>query len=238
MKVVFKHFPLSFHKDAPLASEACLAAGAQGKFWEMHDLLFKNQRALKRPDLEKYAQELGLNLDTFKKALDAGTYPNGVPTTAAERNATRRSLCSLEPELMAALDRGDVDLVVGSRFLGRADYPIPALRRAGMGLFARLTSALTGRPITDPTSGFQALDRAVLRFYLRDFYPYDYPDADMLLRVHYAGLRFAEAPVVMRAGPAGQSMHRGLRPVYYVYKLLLSMALLWFGRNGESAGPA
>ncbi len=74
VRVVFKHNPLSFHKDAPLASEAALAAGEQGKFWEMHDLLFANQRALTRPDLEKYAQELGLNMDKFKKALDTNKF--------------------------------------------------------------------------------------------------------------------------------------------------------------------
>ncbi len=74
VKIVFKHNPLSFHQDAELASEAALAAGAQGKFWPMHDLLFKNQRALKRPELEKYAQELGLNMSDFKADLDSGKY--------------------------------------------------------------------------------------------------------------------------------------------------------------------
>ena len=74
VRIVFKHNPLSFHKDAPLASEAALAANAQGKFWEYHDLLFKNQRAIKRDNLDSYAQELGLNMAKFKKDLDAGTY--------------------------------------------------------------------------------------------------------------------------------------------------------------------
>jgi len=133
--------------------------------------------------------------------------------------------------LLTRLDEGDVDLVIGSRFLGRADYVIPLARRLGIGLFARLTGALTRRTITDPTSGLQAMNKEVLRFYLRDFYPYDYPDADMLLRVHYAGLRFTEVPVVMRGGPPGRSMHSGLRPIYYVYKLLLSMSLAWVGQR-------
>jgi protein-disulfide isomerase len=72
--VVFKHNPLPFHKDAPLASEASMAAMEQGKFWEMHDKLFENQKALTRPDLEKYATELGLDMTKFKAALDGGTY--------------------------------------------------------------------------------------------------------------------------------------------------------------------
>ncbi len=84
VKIVFKHNPLSFHKDAPLASEAALAAHAQGKFWEMHDMLFKNQRALKRTDLERYAQELGLNLSTFKADLDSNKYKAQVDADMAE----------------------------------------------------------------------------------------------------------------------------------------------------------
>jgi protein-disulfide isomerase len=74
VRVYFRHFPLPFHQDAPLASEAALAADAQGKFWEMHDKLFSNQQAIKRPDLERAAQELGLDMGKFKAALDQGTY--------------------------------------------------------------------------------------------------------------------------------------------------------------------
>ena len=74
VRFIFRHFPLNFHKKAHLASQASLAAGAQGKFWEYHDLLFANQRALGRPQLEKYAQQLKLDMTKFKKALDDGTY--------------------------------------------------------------------------------------------------------------------------------------------------------------------
>ena len=72
VKVVFRHNPLPFHGDAPLAAEAAVAAQAQGKFWEMHDKLFANQQAIKRPDLEKYAGEIGLDVGKFKAALDSG----------------------------------------------------------------------------------------------------------------------------------------------------------------------
>src|SRR5262245_37143353 len=73
VRVFFRHNPLPFHADAPLASEAAIAAGDQNKFWEMHDKLFANQQNLKRPDLEKYAQELGLDMGKFKAALDSGS---------------------------------------------------------------------------------------------------------------------------------------------------------------------
>jgi protein-disulfide isomerase len=71
VRVFFRHNPLPFHSDAPLAAQAAVAAENQGKFWEMHDKLFANQQNIKRPDLEKYAQELGLDMAKFKADIDA-----------------------------------------------------------------------------------------------------------------------------------------------------------------------
>jgi protein-disulfide isomerase len=73
VRMFFRHNPLPFHQDAPLASQAAMAAEAQGKFWQMHDKLFANQQNLKRPDLDKYAQELGLDMGKFKSYLDANS---------------------------------------------------------------------------------------------------------------------------------------------------------------------
>jgi protein-disulfide isomerase len=78
VRVVFRQFPLSFHKKAHLAAQASLAAHEQGKFWEYHDLLFKNQKAIARDDLEKYARDLGLDAAKFNNALENGTYKKAV----------------------------------------------------------------------------------------------------------------------------------------------------------------
>ncbi|MCB9789276.1 MAG: thioredoxin domain-containing protein [Deltaproteobacteria bacterium] len=69
VRVTFLHNPLPFHKDAQPAALAAAAAGKQGKFFEMHDKLFENQRALKPEDLEKYATEIGLDVEQFKKDI-------------------------------------------------------------------------------------------------------------------------------------------------------------------------
>ena len=69
-RIVFKHHPLSFHRDAPLAHQAAAEAHAQGRFWEYHDRLFANNRSLKRPDLEAHAKTVGLDMARFKQALD------------------------------------------------------------------------------------------------------------------------------------------------------------------------
>jgi protein-disulfide isomerase len=77
VKVVWRNMPLAFHPDAPLAAEAArevfVQAGNKG-FWKYHDKLFGNQQAIKRADLEKYAEELGLDMPRFKAALDSGTH--------------------------------------------------------------------------------------------------------------------------------------------------------------------
>jgi protein-disulfide isomerase len=75
--------PLPFHNHAHLAAEASMAANAQGKFWEMHDKMFGNQQKLERADLETYAQEIGLNMNKFKQALDQGLYKDRVDQDSA-----------------------------------------------------------------------------------------------------------------------------------------------------------
>ena len=86
VRVAFKQLPLPFHNNAHLAAEAALAAKAQGKFWEMHAKLFANQQALERPSLEKYAEEIGLNVDKFKADLDSGKWKQKVDQEQAEGN--------------------------------------------------------------------------------------------------------------------------------------------------------
>ena len=84
VRVAFKHNPLSFHDKAHLAAEAAMAAGEQGKFWQMHDKLFENQTALDRASLEKYGSELGLDMAKFKSALETGKFKQAVDDDAAE----------------------------------------------------------------------------------------------------------------------------------------------------------
>ena len=67
---VFMNFPLAIHPRAPKAGEAAECAGLQGKFWEMHELLFATPTALETPDFEKRAVELGLDHERFKQCLD------------------------------------------------------------------------------------------------------------------------------------------------------------------------
>jgi hypothetical protein len=112
--------------------------------------------------------------------------------------------------------------VIGSRFLASGCYQTGALKRAGHAVF-RAAGRLFGLRITDPTSGFQAMNRAVLDLYVGDAFPCDYPDVNVLMMAQRAGLRIGERPVEMSAGLRASSLHVGFKPVYYVYKMLLSI---------------
>lgn len=74
LRVVFKHNPLSFHQRAKPAAKAAECAHEQGKFWEMHDAMFANQRQLEDADLKKYASQIGLNASAFETCYKSGKY--------------------------------------------------------------------------------------------------------------------------------------------------------------------
>jgi protein-disulfide isomerase len=71
---VFRHFPLSFHQQAPKAGEAAACAGEQGSFWEMHDRLWDSSGQLQVADLKENAAGLGLDAEAFGECLDSGRY--------------------------------------------------------------------------------------------------------------------------------------------------------------------
>jgi glycosyltransferase involved in cell wall biosynthesis len=129
------------------------------------------------------------------------------------------------PILLQEVREGGVDVAIGSRFLGEGDYRAARLRQAGICLFRFLASRLCGQKITDPTSGYQAFSRRAVEFCARDSFPGDYPDADVLVMMHRTGLRLREVPVRMRPNARGRSMHSGLKPLYYIYKMCLSIGL-------------
>ncbi len=83
LAVVYRHFPLQQHGNARIAAQAAEAAGMQGKFWEMHDLLFDGQRFWSEEKNAKdifntYAEKLGLNLEKFKADFDSSEVKNNI----------------------------------------------------------------------------------------------------------------------------------------------------------------
>ena len=80
----FKHLPLSIHPQAPGAHAAAEAAHRQGKFWEMHDKIFENQRDLAPATFERYAEELDLDIDQFKEDVASAEVKERIDADMAE----------------------------------------------------------------------------------------------------------------------------------------------------------
>jgi protein-disulfide isomerase len=119
LRFVFRNFPITTsHPHAEQAAEAAEAAAAQGRFWQMHDLLYENQRRLRDQDLRAYAQKLGLDVELFDKELDQHVHAervhedflsgvrsgvNGTPTFYIN-GARHDDSYEIEP-MLAALER-------------------------------------------------------------------------------------------------------------------------------------
>ncbi len=126
------------------------------------------------------------------------------------------------PALVRLLLEGEADLVLGSRFLEPGMYHMGRMRTIARLGFQRL-ARVAGLQITDPTSGFQAMNRAVLDLYTLEFFPSDYPDVDVLLEAHRSGLRIRECPVAMNESQRPSTLHGGLKSLYYIYRLALAL---------------
>ncbi len=81
---MFKDFPLPSHPEAFKASEAAHCAGEQGKYWDMHDRMFANQRALGVPDLKAAAVAMGLDAAAFNQCLDSGKFAEVIRADMAQ----------------------------------------------------------------------------------------------------------------------------------------------------------
>ncbi|MCX5884705.1 MAG: glycosyltransferase family 2 protein [Proteobacteria bacterium] len=129
-------------------------------------------------------------------------------------------------DLLKVVTLNEADVAIGSRFSSeekRGTYRAGFFKKIGMKLFGLITSILIGQKVTDPTTGYQAMNRRVLEFFVSDIYPVDFPDADVLIMLHRAGFRIREVPVAMHQSVNNRSMHRGLVPLYYVFKMFLSI---------------
>jgi glycosyltransferase involved in cell wall biosynthesis len=134
------------------------------------------------------------------------------------------------PKLLGPVLAGEADIVVGSRFAGRGGYRSSRPRRVGITILARVVSLLVRQRVTDPTSGFQALNRHAIALFAAD-YPHDYPEVEATVMVFKHRLRLTEVPVQMRERVAGRSSIGALASVYYMVKVLLAIVVAMFRRN-------
>lgn len=125
------------------------------------------------------------------------------------------------PILVERLFGGDLDIVVGSRFLGSA-YRVPFMRALGIKVISIFLRVTTGMAVRDTTSGFRAIDRRAMDFFSKH-YPQDYPEPESLLLAHLKGFRVGEVSVDMRYREYGMSSITPFRAAYYMTKVILAM---------------
>lgn len=138
---------------------------------------------------------------------------------------------SFAQQLITTMQAEGADVVIGSRFL-HGEYAVGLARKLAIGVFSRIVTRYTGTTFTDPTSGFQALARRAFAYLaLRDNYPLDYPDVNVIMALHRMRFKVVEAPVRMVENPRGKSMHSGLRPVFYVVRMALAIVMVLLKRG-------
>jgi len=138
-------------------------------------------------------------------------------------------------KLLEVVTSGAADIALGSRYRdGSQCYPVPLARRIGSFLFAWLLTRLAHTEITDPTTGFQALNARALEVLVQlpDF-PERTPDADVLLFARRSGCRILEVPVAMYTDQSNDSMHSVWKSLFYVPKMLIAMLAVILNRSHE-----
>ena len=140
------------------------------------------------------------------------------------------------PKILAPIEAGEADVVIGSRFVDPSGaYRAPFARRMGIRVFARLVSLLGGQRVTDTTSGFVALDRAGIELFAAE-YPHDYPEVEATLVALRSGLRLAQVQVEMRERTTGTSSITFVRSLYYIVKVTLALLVASMRRYSRLEG--
>jgi len=126
-------------------------------------------------------------------------------------------------------DGKDVDIVLCSRYMkGSSPFEASILKKIAYALFRTIIKLGTGRRIADPTTGLWGLNKKAFG-YLAEFNHFDdkYPDANMIMQMLMLGYNVAEIPAVMHARKEGVSMHSGLKPIIYMFRMSFSIMAVW-----------
>lgn len=130
------------------------------------------------------------------------------------------------PVLLDEIEKG-CDLVIGSRFLAeeKNGFQSTFMRRVGIAWISSLINVITGKKITDPTSGFRACSRKAIALFCSG-YPVDYPEPESIVEALHKGLIVKEASVVMRERQGGSSSIKLFSSIYYMIKVTLAIVIM------------
>ena len=126
--------------------------------------------------------------------------------------------------LFETLVKENADMVIGSRFIKNEGFQSTFMRRVGITYFTKLIHSLTGKTITDATSGFRMCNRKVIELFSRD-YPRDYPEPESIVALLKRKMKVIEVPVQMKERQGGESSINASKSVYYMIKVSLAILI-------------
>ena len=127
-------------------------------------------------------------------------------------------------EMSKYIEEGKADMVIGSRFIDKEGFQSSGARRVGIKYFTMLIKLLTGKKITDPTSGLRMVNREIIEFFAEE-YPKDYPEPESVVAILRRKKRVLEIPVIMRERSGGVSSISMKKSVYYMIKVSLAILI-------------
>lgn len=122
------------------------------------------------------------------------------------------------------LERSEADMIIGSRFIEKEGFQSSALRRVGIKYFTGLIKIVTGKTVTDPTSGLRMIGRNVIEEFA-DKYPRDYPEPESVVAILKHRRKVVEIPVKMRERQGGTSSIHMWKSVYYMIKVTIAILI-------------
>ena len=135
-------------------------------------------------------------------------------------------------KLYDKIKSSEANIVIGSRFLEDTGYKHPFMRKMGTRLFSFIIRLMTGKKITDPTSGLQILDRKTINKYSQSGQYPEFPDANLIAKMILDGYKVEEVSCEMAERTDGISMHAGiLKPIKYVIKNIYSLLLIGVSKD-------
>lgn len=122
------------------------------------------------------------------------------------------------------LEKENLDMVIGSRFIKKEGFQSSFMRRIGIMYFTFLIKLITGKKITDATSGLRMVGKKGIELFAHE-YPKDYPEPETTVSVLRRGMNVKEIPVIMRERQGGQSSIRLQKSIYYMIKVTLAIII-------------
>lgn len=118
----------------------------------------------------------------------------------------------------------NLDMVIGSRYIEKEGFQSSGMRRMGIKYFTGLIKLLTGKKITDPTSGMRMINRKIMKQFSEE-YPKDYPEPESVVTILKAGAKVEEIPVKMNAREEGVSSISPSKSIYYMVKVSIAVLI-------------